>query len=164
MTDEVLHLKANRTYKDSVFSSFLGELRRLVEIYNAVEGTEYPLDTPVEINTLTDVLWQDRINDLSFTLKGQMMVLIEHQSTLNDNMALRMLLYVARLYEKLMPELAIYRQRRLKVPKPRFIVLYNGRGHCPEHETQRLSDAFISSEEDPMLELTVDVYNISYQR
>ena len=42
-------MKANVRYKDSVFSSFLSEPKRLVEIYNAVEGTDYPLDTPVEI-------------------------------------------------------------------------------------------------------------------
>lgn len=86
-------MKANVNYKDSLFSSFLGEPWRLVEIYNAVEGTSYPPDTAVEINTLTDVLWKDQLNDLSFMLNGQIVVLIEHQSTVNGNMALRMLLY-----------------------------------------------------------------------
>lgn len=157
-------MKANVTYKDSVFSSFLGESRRLVEVYNAVEGTDYPLDTPVEINTLTDVLWKDQLNDLSFILKGQMVVLIEHQSTVNENMALRMLLYVARIYEKLLPEKSIYKRKRLLVPTPKFIVFYNGKDDCPEYDRQKLSLSFLVPEMQPALELFVDVYNINYRK
>lgn len=157
-------MKANISYKDSLFSSFLGEPWRLVEIYNAVQGTDYPLDTPVEINTLTDVLWKDQLNDLSFILNGQMVILIEHQSTINENMALRMLLYVARIYEKLLQEKAIYKRKRISIPTPKFIVFYNGRENCPEHYKQNLSQSFLVSEKQPMLELYVDVYNINYQK
>ena len=74
-------MPANRVYKDSVFSLYLSQPERLVEVYNAVAGTNYPSDTPVQINTLEDVLWKEQINDLSFVLDGQMVVLIEHQST-----------------------------------------------------------------------------------
>ena len=64
-------MKANKNLKDSVFSAYFSEdTARLVELFNALEGTDYPPDTPVEINTLTDVLWMDRINDLSFVLNG----------------------------------------------------------------------------------------------
>jgi hypothetical protein len=38
----------------------------------------------------------DRINDISFEIGGKLVVLIEHQSTINHNMALRLLLYIAR--------------------------------------------------------------------
>ena len=114
-------MKANKNLKDSVFSAYFSEdTARLVELFNALEGTDYPPDTPVEINTLTDVLWMDRINDLSFVLNGQLLVLLEHQSTVNHNMALRALLYCARLYEKLLPRDAIYRTGRVRVPNPRL--------------------------------------------
>ena len=92
---------ANRNYKDSVFSLYLSEPERLIEVYNAVANTDYPPDTPVEINTLTDVLYKNQINDLSFVLDNQIVVLIEHQSTINENMALRLFLYSARVYEKI---------------------------------------------------------------
>ena len=46
-------VKANKNMKDSVFSAYFSEEpARLVELFNALEGTGYPLDTPVEINTL----------------------------------------------------------------------------------------------------------------
>ena len=112
MTEE----KLNRKYKDSVFSSYFGETNaRMVVIYNALENTDYPLDTPVEENTLDDVLYKDRINDLSFILDGKILVLIEHQSTINHNMALRLLLYVGRLYEKIINQ----HQKMLSMKKNR---------------------------------------------
>ena len=157
-------MPANRTYKDSVFSLFLGEPERLIEVYNAVEGTNYPADTPVQINTLEDVLWRDQINDLSFVLDGQMVILIEHQSTINENMALRMLLYGARVYEKMLSANAVYRRKRIPLPTPRFIVLYNGPEDFPEHGVQMLSQSFMVPEEQPSLELKVDLYNINYNK
>ncbi len=157
-------MPANRTYKDSVFSLFLGEPERLIEVYNAVEGTNYPADTPVQINTLEDVLWRDQINDLSFVLDGQMVILIEHQSTVNENMALRMLLYGARVYEKMLSANAVYRRKRIPLPTPRFIVLYNGPEDFPEHGVQTLSQSFMVPEEQPSLELKVDLYNINYNK
>ncbi len=59
--------KPNREYKDSVFSLYMSEPARLIEVYNAINGTSYPADAPVEINTLQEVLYKDRINDDSFT-------------------------------------------------------------------------------------------------
>lgn len=156
-------MKANKHVKDSVFSAYFSEKNeRLVELFNALEGTDYPPDTPVEVNTLQDVLWMDRVNDLSFILNGQLLVLLEHQSTINHNMALRSLLYCARLYEKLLPRDAVYRMARVKIPNPKFIILYNGQEPCPEHDTEYLSDAFLESEENPMLNLRVEVYNVNY--
>lgn len=50
-------MQANRKYKDSVFTKFFSEdPRRLVELYNAVAGTNYPKDTEIVINTL-DGFW-----------------------------------------------------------------------------------------------------------
>jgi len=36
-----------------------------------------------------------QINDVSFTVGDRLIVLIEHQSTINENMPLRLLMYVA---------------------------------------------------------------------
>ena len=156
-------MSANRAYKDSVFSLYLSKPERLIEVYNAVAGTDYPLDTPVEINTLTEALYKNQMNDLSFVLDNQIVVLIEHQSTLNENMALRLLLYSARVYEKMVKSDAIYRKKRIPIPVPKFIVLYNGEESYPEHGIQKLSDSFVFQQENPQLELKVDIYNINYE-
>ena len=49
---EVLPLPANRTYKDSLFSLYLSDPQRLIEVYNAIADTDYPPDTPVQMNNI----------------------------------------------------------------------------------------------------------------
>jgi len=168
---EIAHLtdeKLNRNHKSSVFSSYFSENNaRMVELYNAIENKNYPLDTPVIENTLEDALYKDRLNDLSFVLDDKILVLIEHQSTINRNMALRLLMYAGRLYEKIVNtnedlQNALYNEEQLQMPTPKFVVLYNGKENIPEHSVEKLSDIFMLEQENPALELKVDVYNINY--
>ncbi len=51
----------------------------------------------------------------------------------------------------------------MKIPVPRFIVLYNGNEPYPEQGEQKLSDSFIFQQENPQLELKIDIYNINYE-
>ena len=156
-------MSANREYKDSVFSLYLSDPQRLIDVYNAVANTNYAPDTPVEINTLTDVLYKNQINDLSFVLDDQVVVLIEHQSTINENMPLRLYMYSARVYEKITKQKPLYKRKQVKIPVPQFIVLYNGNEAFPEYAEQKLSDSYMIEQENPQLELKVKIYNINYE-
>jgi predicted transposase/invertase (TIGR01784 family) len=157
-------MNTNRKYKSSVFSLFFSDAEKLIEVYNAIENKSYAKDTAVTINTLEDALFMDRINDISFLLDGKLIVLIEHQATVNENMPLRLLLYVGRVYEKLLNNRNIYRQKLIKIPKPDFIVLYNGDDEYPDRDVLKLSDAFMDVDIPNLLELTVNVYNINQGR
>lgn len=141
---------------------YFSNTERLIELYNSLEGTNLPKDTPIEINTLDDALFKDRINDISFVINGELVVLIEHQSTLNENMPVRFLLYVARVYEKILETENVYRSSRIPLPTPKFVVLYNGLEPSDEFSEMRLSDAFILPEKAPMLDLMVRFFNINY--
>jgi len=66
-----------------------------------------PKDVPVTINTLENALFMGRINDVSFEIGGKLVVLVEHQSTINANMALRLLMYIGRVYENII-ELQVF--------------------------------------------------------
>jgi hypothetical protein len=110
----------------------------------------------------------DRVNDISFEIGGKLVVLIEHQSSINPNMALRLLMYIARVYEKIVGDKNIYANRLLPLPKPEFFVLYNGAAPYPDEEILRLSDAFektaslgVPDKGRPALELVVKVLNIN---
>ncbi|MDR0307166.1 MAG: Rpn family recombination-promoting nuclease/putative transposase [Chitinispirillales bacterium] len=105
----------------------------------------------------------EQINDISFVIDGKIVVLIEHQSTINENMPLRMLLYIARVYEKICQNDNLYRVQRVTIPRPEFIVLYNGKEKMQDEQTLRLSDMFAKyGEKNPIeLELTVKIYNIN---
>jgi len=103
-------------------------------------------------------------NDVACLIDGKIIVLIEHQSTVNENMPLRFLQYAARLYERIENPRDRYLRRLKKIPTPEFYVFYNGEEDCPESTTLRLSDAFMTLPEKQSLELVVSVTNINYNR
>ncbi|MDR0689459.1 MAG: Rpn family recombination-promoting nuclease/putative transposase, partial [Spirochaetaceae bacterium] len=111
-------MTANREYKDSLFAWLFSNPDTLRELYGALSGVPLPPDIPILINTLERVLFKDRMNDISFLVGDVLVVLIEHQSTVNENMPLRLLLYITKVYESLLGEKNIYRSRRLSLPLP----------------------------------------------
>lgn len=156
---------AVRNYKDSLFTHLFGhDPRLLVELYNAISGTDYPPDTPVEITTLEGVLYAGLKNDISFQLDGRYVVLAEHQSTINENMPIRLLLYAARVYEQILSSDNLYRRRLVKLPAPEFVVLYNGEEPFPREKLYRLSDAYLAQPGENTLELKVRVININAEQ
>jgi len=164
-------MKTNKKFKSSVFSLLFSEPDLLRELYCALDGVSLPPDAPVSINTLEDVLFMDFINDISFEIDGKLVVLIEHQSTINPNIALRLLMYVGRVYEKILKGKNIYKGKPLKIPQPQFFVLYNGVDPYPDEKYINLSDSFeklenlgLFQKDTPVLELTVRVININEGR
>jgi len=162
---------ANRKHKNSVFSFLFSNPDLLRELYSAIEGVTIPPDIPVDINTLSNVLFMSQINDVSFLIDNRLVVLIEHQSTINGNIPLRLLEYIGRIYEKIIDYEKKYQKNMIKIPKPEFIVLYNGKDEYPDHSELKLSDAFMNVEglkqtnhDKVPLELIVQVYNINQGR
>ena len=156
---------ANRKYKDSVFVDLFSEDEKAKEnflsLYNALHGTNLQLSCPVENIRLDNVMYMNIINDVSCLVDGKIIVLAEHQSTINENMPLRFLEYIARLYEKLQAPTDRYLRKLSKIPTPEFYVFYNGKEDYPETTVLRLSDAFIVKPEQMPLELEVKVFNIN---
>jgi hypothetical protein len=157
---------ANLQYKDSVFSWLFSDPDILRELYAALEGVALPDDAPITINTLDNVLYMDRVNDISFEIGDRVVVLIEHQSTLNPNMPLRLLMYIARLYEKIIDRKKMYTSSLTRLPTPEFFVLYNGKAPYPDEKVLRLSNAFMDAggllpPGVPALELSAKVLNIN---
>ena len=156
---------ANRKYKDSVFVDLFSEDEKAKEnflsLYNALHGTNLKLSCPVENIRLDNIMYMNIINDVSCLVDNKIIVLAEHQSTINENMPLRFLQYIARLYEKLQAPADRYLRKLSKIPTPEFYVFYNGREDYPEMITLKLSDAFITKPEQMPLDLEVKVYNIN---
>ena len=150
----------NIRYKDSFFTSLFSDPPRLRELYGAISGRPLPKDAELEVNTLENVLFMGRLNDLSFLAGSLVLVLLEHQSTVNPNMPLRFLLYLGRVYEKVVESRGLYRGRRMEVPRPEFYVLYNGREELPDETELRLSELWSGDGSD--LELRVKVLNINW--
>jgi hypothetical protein len=159
----------NRNHKNSVFSSLFSTPDILRELYSAIEGIPIPPDIPIDINTLSNVLFMNQINDVSFLIDKRLVVLIEHQSTINENLPYRLLEYVTQIYKKIVDKEKKYQKNLMKIPKPEFIVLYNGTDDYPDYTELKLSDAFMDIEglkltgiDKIPLELIVLVYNINH--
>ena len=168
----------NRKYKDTVFRMLFNNKKEALGLYNNLFDTEYTDESLIGIVTLEDVLFIPRKNDVAFTMNGRFVVLVEHQSTINENMPLRFLIYIARLYEKIIDADNIYRRKLIKIPAPEFVVLYNGRddlkrdGKVVIELELNLSDAFkddgdvqpelFKDNKGAQLELKVKVIDIRY--
>ena len=159
--------QGNREHKDSVFKLLFSEPEILRELYSAIEGVDLPPDIPIDINTISGVLVKGIRNDISFIIDKRLVLLTEHQSTINPNMPLRVFRYFGKVLNKIVNYDKAFNRQLIKIPRPKFIVLYNGKSPFPEHVTLKLSDAFMDTEgltgenDQVSLELTVDVYNIN---
>ena len=153
--------KVNRNYKDTVFRMLFQDRENLLSLYNAVNGTAYEDVDGLVITTLQDAVYMNYKNDVSFVFDFTLSI-YEHQSTVNQNMPLRDLIYVSKVLQGQMKDQDIYSSRQIKLPTPKFVVFYNGTDEQPEKQTLRLSDAYEKRLEEVELELTVTVYNINY--
>jgi hypothetical protein len=157
----------NRKYKDSVFIKLFSNVHNLRELYNALAGTNYKEDTEIVINTLKDTLFQEQLNDISFIIEDKLVVLIEHQSTMNQNMPLRSFIFGARLYENWlgkMDKAAIHRSKRIIIPNMEFFMIYNGQAEQPDYQELKLSDGFVNRDKPINPEVIVKAYNINHGR
>jgi hypothetical protein len=150
-------------YKDSLFRSLFSNKEAFLSLYNAVSGSNYGADTEVVINTLSDTLFTSKKNDVSGIFDRKLVVAVDQQASINENMPFRFLSPIARLFENSINDRnAVYRQSLVKLPRPEFIVLYNGGAAYPDKTTLKLSDAFelVEGNAAVNLELKVEVYNI----
>ena len=110
---------------------------------------------------MEDVLYMNFCNDISFGIEDKVIVFGEHQSTINENMPLRDLLYIGRALEQIVPVRDRYRKKAVRLPTPEFYTFYNGKEPWSREKTLYLSDTYARKEEAPMLELCVKVININ---
>ena len=155
---EGLHVVRN--HKDTVFRMIYKDRTKLLELYNALNGTDYEDAAELEVCTLENAIYMGMKNDVSFLFDSEMN-LYEHQSTFNPNMPLRDLMYAAKQLEKYMAEDTLYASKLVKIPVPRFVVFYNGTEKQPERRVLKLSDAYEKKVASPELELKVLMLNIN---
>ena len=160
--------KHNRRYKDSVFVDFFSEDRtakaNFLALYNALHGTDYQSTAILKNIRLKQVLYMSFANDVSYLVDNKIIVLAEHQSTINPNMPIRCLEYIARLYEQFYKSKEKYSRKQLAIPTPEFYVFYNGKEPYRGDSLLKLSDSFTQKHNEYALELSVKVVNINYDK
>ena len=152
-------LQVNRQYKDRVFRMIFNSREKLLELYNAMNGTDYEDAEELEIVTLENAVYLAMRNDMAYVFHDELF-LYEQQSSKNGNMPLRCLFYVSDSYSRMVRGQNLYGSRQIKIPAPTFVVFYNGKDKIEEGEVL-LSDAYSKKMEVPNLELRVKVWNIN---
>ena len=155
-----IETRVNREYKSDVFKMYFSIKKNALELYNAMNGTDYTDEEELIVNTLENGIFMKRYNDVSFII-SRTVSFYEHQSSINPNMPLRDLYYVTDIYRPYVMKNDIYGPELIMLPTPKFVVFYNGLYNAPDRYVMRLSDAFASKSDDPELELKVQFININ---
>ena len=156
--------KENREIKNSVFVDLFYEDESAEEneiaLFNAIHDQPLPDGTKIRKFRVDNTIYMNFQNDISFDAGGKVIVFGEHQSTINENMPLRSLLYIGRAYERIVPPRSRYKKKLVPLPTPEFYTFYNGKEKWQKEQELCLSDAYIVKENEPSLELKVKVINI----
>ena len=131
-----------------------------MSLCNALLRTSHTNPADVKVNTLNWTFFSNIRNDLSCFFLNRFMILMEHQHTWNENMPIRLLLYVAEEYKLFIANHArnLYRSTLMPLPAPNFYCFYDGRKEMPPRKILRLSDAF--GEDISALELQVRMISL----
>lgn len=150
----------NRKYQDSVFVHlFTHNLEKLLTLCKALDPSITSED--IELIKLENTLYTGIKNDISCKVDNRLIFLMEHQSTINENMPLRCLEYIGRIFENILEMRDRYARLLIKIPTPEFYVFYTGNESISAMQELKLSDAFIQKIEAPQLELIVKVINLN---
>lgn len=154
--------KINRRHKDSIFCALFSDKKNFLSLYNALHETNLSIeDTDITQIRIPQTLYSTKHNDISMLIDNKIVVLIEHQSTINENMPLRCLEYITRIYEILLKSENRYRERIIEIPTPEFYVFYNGTKPYENNKILKLSSSYKYYTDNPPLELNVIVKNIT---
>ena len=155
----------NKKYKDRLFCLLFGNeeyKENILSLYNALCHTSYTDTEDIQIYTIDDVIYIKMKNDVSILLDS-FLYLWEQQSTFNPNMPIRGFMYFGKMYDRYITEnsLNIYGKTLIKLPTPRYTVLYNGMDEQPSFMQLRLSDSFINPDSSGAFEWTANMMNLN---
>lgn len=154
------NVKVADDYKDRLFRMIFNDKEKLLELYNAMNRSDYTDASELQVVTLENAIYLSMKNDVAYVLHDELS-LYEQQSTKNANMPLRCLFYASDTYSILVKDKNLYGTKMLPLPSPTFVVFYNGKQKMDEEGELRLSDAFVKKQEIPNLEVIVKVKNIN---
>ncbi|GHU57567.1 hypothetical protein AGMMS49975_23330 [Clostridia bacterium] len=158
-----------KDYKDGVFRKLFSISDYFVDFYNAFH-TDNITTAEVTLKTLAPLYPDHLRNDIAYLVGDKLVCLLEHQSTVNPNMPLRFLMYIAQTYDIFIQENGfqrkIYNNSRIKLPNPEFIVCYNGTSPMEDFGVMKLSDSLVDlkqgNSQKCWIDLHVQVLNINY--
>ena len=121
---------ANREYKDSVFRMIFSHREYAGELAAALLG-EKIRSQDIYYENPGGLFTRKLQHDVAFRVMQKLLVLLEQQSTPNENMPVRFLIYVAEIYGRYLRQLdggrEIYKNKLIPLFAPEFFMFYNGK-------------------------------------
>lgn len=120
-----------RNVNDSVFVNIFQNKKYLMELYQVLHPEDDVNEDDLELVTIENILVHDMYNDLGFLVKNKLIVLVEAQTTWSTNIIMRMFLYLAKTYQKLIYSsqslrISLYSSKNMELPTPELYVIYTG--------------------------------------
>ncbi len=154
--------RMSREYHDNLFKEIFRKEDSIKELLQFIGVNKK--EEKIEIRIVEPVLVGNRQNDLSFLLNGIFYYFLEHQSTGNKNMPIRLLFYVCQALEHYIDGEDLYKKKEIEIPEVKCYTIFTGLcSKAPEQlETiQRLSDLYLSREKQEIdLELRVHCFHM----
>ena len=151
-------MSVNRQSKNSLFVDFFKDEKNILRMYKELhpEDKDVKLED-ITIDTLNSIIVNTLYNDLGFLVKDTYVMLVEAQSTWNENIALRLLFYLAETFRRyiLRTKQSELDSHRVKLPTPELYVIYSGTKKVPEIIS--LNDSFFGGKAD--IDVKVHVLN-----
>ena len=152
----------NREYTDNLFKEIFRKESSIKELLQFIGVNKRKEE--IEIRIVEPVLVGNRQNDLSFLLNGTFYYFLEHQSTANKNMPLRLLFYVCQAFEHYIEGEDLYKKKEIEIPAIKCYTIFTGicSKATEQLETiQKLSDSYLSKEKQEIdLELRVHCFHM----
>ena len=147
----------NRNHKDTLFRQVFKDNKHFSDLYKLCSGKRVNADEITRFDLDSEVVQRERYNDVSFlTDDNRVILMIEHQSTVSGNLAVKLGAYFFDLL-RLWAEhegVSIHDKQERQLPKPEMYVVYNGSKPYGKQE-----DVFVSGR---FLSITVPIVNIKY--
>ena len=161
--ENVMYTKDGTTqnYKDSLFTTIFSRPEHFKSVYGAILGKDISQGDVTLFNN-EPMLTVDIRNDVAMLYEGRIIVFIEHQSTINLNMPLRMLWYTGAAFKMYIKDQlrTVFGTKQIVLPEPEFYVFYAGSKHWDKTHLA-LSDSFKSIKgKVPAIDLQVKIINM----
>ncbi len=138
--------KVKRNIHDSVFINLFSDKNNLLKLYKAlINDYSNDISTDVSADNLhilnaESVFINDIYNDLSFVVDNELIIMVEAQSTYSVNIAIRMLLYLAKSLEKYIKQISkhnnitpLYSSKAIELPNIKLYTIYTGSKNLTNH-------------------------------
>ena len=130
-----------KQHRDTFFRWFFKQVEHFLQLLHhcSAGGTLLTIDDIEPFDLDSELAYRIRRNDVSFITKdNRLIILIEHQTTINPNMAFRLFIYYIELLQLWIKQqdINIYGTKKLQnFPVPEIYVAYNGSENPKEEDS-----------------------------